>query len=211
MKRKDGDSKRRSQIAHAADGFSGRHWQGLGEEAVARSVRGNAYHQAGHAVVCCLLYGARVVKSASILPDSEKRGEVIRFSALPIPLTYRSPRDGRREPIPPDALVDAEGVFAYAGIAAEDLLAGRDEPADGGPGGQSAQTRAKETGADDRERLAKLASTLGRERPADRFFEAYWVEARRLLRQNWSSVERVAAALLEHGRLNGDRVDVLVL
>ena len=109
------------------------------------------------------------------------------------------------------ALVDAEGVFAYAGIAAEDLLAGRDEPADGGPGGESARTRVPATGDDDRERLAKLASTLGRERPADRFFEAYWEEARRLLRQNWSSVERVAAALLEHGRLNGDRVDVLVL
>ena len=75
----------------------------------------------------------------------------------------------------------------------------------------SARTRARATGGDDRERLAKLASTLGRERPVDRFFEAYWEEARRLLSQNWSSVERVAAALLEHGKLNGDRVDVLVL
>jgi hypothetical protein len=211
MKRKEGDSRRRSQIARGVGGFAGRHLQGLDDEAVAESVRGNAYHQAGHAVVCCLLYGARVVKSASIIADDEKLGEMIRFSALPIPLTYRSLRDGRREPIPPDALVDAEGVFAYAGIAAEDLLSGRGEPADDGPGGESARTRAKATGGDDRERLAKLASTLGRERPADRFFDAYWEEARRLLRENWSSVERVAAALLEHGKLNGDRVDVLVL
>jgi hypothetical protein len=205
-----GGSKRRNQIAQYVDTFPERHRQGRDDATVAELVRDNAYHQAGHVVVCCLLYGARVIKSATILPDDEKLGEVVRFSALPIPLTCRPSPEERRGPIPPDALVDAEGVFAYAGMAAEDLLAtqgGRDVAQ---ASGAEDRARPPARGSDDRHGLAKLASSLGRERPVDRFFEAYWEEARRLLRQNWDSVERVVAALLEHGRLSGDRIDRLV-
>lgn len=202
--------KHRRQIAQYVDTFPDRHRAGRDDASVAQMVRDNAYHQAGHAVVCCLLYGARVVKSASILPDDEKLGEVVRFSALPIPLSCRPSPEERRGRIPPDALVDAEGVFAYAGIAAEDLLAGRGEWEDPGTGDGGDRPWPAMRGSDDRHRLAKLASSLGCERPVDGFFEAYWEEARRLLRQNWDSVERVVAALLEHGRLSGERIDSLV-
>jgi hypothetical protein len=192
------------------DTFPERHREGRDDATIAELVRDNAYHQAGHAVVCCLLFGARVVKSASILPDDEKLGEVVRFSALPIPLTCRPSPEARRGPIAPDALVDAEGVFAYAGIAAEDLLFELGGWVDVRASGDDGRAWPPARGSDDRHRLAKLASSLGRERPVDRFFEAYWEEAQRLLRQHWDSVERLVSALLEHGRLGGDRVDSLV-
>ena len=205
-----GGSRHRNHIAQYVDTLPERYRQGLDDVTVAELVRDNVYHQAGHVVVCCLLYGARVIKSASILPDDEKLGEVVRFSALPIPLTCRPSPEERKGPIPPDALVDAEGVFAYAGIAAEDLRTARAGGAAAEASGGDDRARPAARGSDDRHRLAKLASSLGRERPVDRFFEAYWEEARRLLHQNWECVERVVAALLEHGRLSGERVDSLV-
>jgi len=191
-----------------------RYRRGIEREALAHFLRKRAFHEAGHAIVAVLLYGARVVKSVTISPGRSGPGCVQRFSALSIPITYRRPTArGERNPIPPDAIVDAEGVYRYAGTVAEQIVdAGRPfavaqwQPPLGHP------LACHLTSAmEDREELERTARTLAVERPADHYYDDYEREAERLLRAQWGAVERVAVGLLERGAMHGDRVDAAVL
>ena len=169
-----------------------------------------AHHEAGHAVICFVLYGERVIRSVEVFDRSGPSGRTATYSRLPIPIVCRppvgEPRRGNPAPVSKDAIVDAHGVLSYAGLAAEHLLEGDSD--DALPHG--AGIRSEERAMADREALAELAGTVGASRPADHFFPEYWEEARRLLRVHWRGVEELASVLQQQGSLNGDRVDALL-
>src|SRR5678815_1835658 len=80
-----------------------------------------AYREAGRATICEILYGPNVLKHAVIDPVAET-GEVVTFSGMPLPIDCRPPagrRRGEQVGVVPEKLIDAHGVFAYAGSAAE--------------------------------------------------------------------------------------------
>ena len=172
-----------------------------------------ARHEAGHVVICFVLYGEQVVKEVHLHSREGVRPHTTTYSRLPIPLVCRppsgAPRRGNPAPVSADAIVDAHGVLCYAGLAAEMLHAGIAPDTD--PAelmlsvDQAGRIRA------DREALAALARTIGVERPADEFIRAYWDEAIRLLVGSWHAVETVSQALAERGTLNGDRVDRMLV
>jgi hypothetical protein len=169
-----------------------------------------AHHEAGHAVICFVLYGEEVIRTVSVYDRNRVNGQTATFSRLPIPIVCRppvgEPRRGNPAPVSKDAIVDAHGVLSYAGLAAEHILEG-DPSAEGLA---SADVRSEERAMADREALATLAGTVGASRPAEHFFPEYWEEARRLLRVHWHGVQELAQVLEKHGSLNGDRVDTLL-
>lgn len=165
-----------------------------------------AHYQAGQAIICVTLFGARVVKHIGFGDDSADGSGFETYSRLPVPLSSRPPNHRRgedRKPIAVDGIVDAHGVLAYAGVAAVYAYLRAI--------GQSEDFDYRDSFPAPREALSKLASSIGLERPGDHFYEEYWDEARRLLETNWETVERVAEALVAHRSLNGNRVDALIL
>jgi hypothetical protein len=171
-----------------------------------------AYREAGRATICEILYGPNVLKHAVI--DAEAGdGEVVTFSGMPLPIDCRPPagrRRGEQVGVVPEKLIDAHGVFAYAGVAAERiaLRKGRFEGAD--VERELAWERWLGAARRGREELARIAKLLGLARPAEEFFEAYCEEAERLLAPVWSTVEELVEALLERRELKGHHVDRLV-
>jgi hypothetical protein len=153
-----------------------------------------------------------VLKHAVIDPI-QGDGEVVTFSGLPLPIDCQPPpgrRRGEQVGVMPEKLIDAHGVFAYAGIGAERiaLRKGRFEGVDlemdlPWEHWFGAARRA-------REELARIAKLLGLQRPSEEFYTAYCEEAERLLLPAWSTVEELADALLERRRLMGHHVDRLV-
>ncbi len=180
-----------------------------------------AYHEAGHAVVCFVLYGEQVIKSVSLYDREGISGHTSTYSRLPIPLVCRppmgAPRRGNPAPVSPDAILDAHGVWCYAGLAAEQLRS--DDGLDA-----SAGLRAQEARCDlatltpaqhrrcriDREGLAEMAGIMAATRSAEEFFMEYWREARRLLGRHWAAVDALAQELIDKTSLHGDRVDRVV-
>ncbi len=165
-----------------------------------------AHYQAGQAVICATLFGARVVKRLGLDDRPTDAPGFETYSRLPVPLSCRPPshrRGEERKPIPVEGIVDAHGVLAYAGVAAAHSYlqsVGRCEGFD-----------YRDAYPASREALSKLAASIGLERPADHFYEEYWDEARRLLDAHWEEVRRVTEALLTHRTLNGNRVDGLIM
>jgi len=184
-------------VGNDADEIAGAH---------ADAAVGQAHMRAGQAVVCVTLFGARVVKHLEITEDSESEAGFETYSRLPVPLTSRpnsNRRGDERKPIAVEAIVDAHGVLAYAGIAAAHAwLATRGEAEQPDP--RSANLAAREA-------LSKLASSIGVERPSDHFYDEYFEEAVRLLEGQWPVVQRVVEGLLTHQSLNGNRVDALIV
>lgn len=171
-----------------------------------------AYREAGRAAICEILYGPNVVKHALIDPEAGE-GEVVTFSGMPLPIDCRPPagrRRGESVGVVPEKLVDAHGIFAYAGIGAERiaLRKGRFE----GVHVESELVWDRWLGAArrGREELARIAKLLGLQRPAEEFYTAYCEESERLLLPVWSTVEELAAALLDRRQLMGHHVDRLV-
>ena len=126
--------------------------------------------------------------------------------------------------LPRDDMIEAHGIYCYAGLAAEVLLDaaehdreqrrrwGADRDASDGPAALTAVARRRSQAAlhGDRERLAAWASALGLDRPADRFVEGYWIQAAEMLRARWGAVEALAAALLDRTTISGEEVDLIV-
>jgi hypothetical protein len=173
-----------------------------------------AHHEAGHAVVCFLLYGEEVIKSVSVFTREGVKSETTTYSKLPIPMVCRppvgAPRRGNPAPVSADAIVDAHGVMTYAGLAAEELMAGSDSPDAGDVEPEWLTPEQHHRCIADREALSKLASIVGATRDVEHFFADYWREARRLLRAHWAGVEGLANELRERGDLHGERVDMLL-
>ena len=171
-----------------------------------------AYREAGRATICEILYGPNVLKHAVIDPE-EQEGEVVTFSGMPLPIDCRPPagrRRGERVGVVPDKLIDAHGVFAYAGVGAE-RIALRKERFDGADiEAELVWDRWLGAARRGREELAKTARLLGLERPAEEFYQAYCEEAERLLLPVWETVEELVEALLERHELLGHHVDRLV-
>ncbi len=165
-----------------------------------------AHMRAGQAVVCLTLFGVRVIKNLELTGDLGNEAGFETYSRLPVPLTSRpnsNRRGDERKPIATEAIVDAHGVLAYAGVAAgRAWLAGRGEAEPIEP--STAQLTARES-------LAKLASSIGVERPSEHFYDEYFDEAARLLEGQWAVVQRVVEGLLTHRALNGNRVDALII
>lgn len=171
-----------------------------------------AYREAGRATICEILYGPNVLKHAVI--DAEAgEGEVVTFSGMPLPIDCRPPagrRRGEQVGVVPEKLIDAHGVFAYAGIGAERiaLRRGRFAPID--VEAELVWERWMGAARRGREELQRIAKLLGLERPAEQFYAAYCEEAERLLEPVWNTVEELAEALLEKRELKGHHVDRLV-
>jgi len=171
-----------------------------------------AYREAGRATICEILYGPNVLKHAVIDPIAGE-GEVVTFSGMPLPIDCRPPpgrRRGEQVGVVPDKLIDAHGVFAYAGIGAERmaLRKGRIEGVDIEL--ELPWERWMGAARRGREDLARTAKLLGLERPAEEFYAAYCDEAERLLHPVWNTVEELTEALLERQELMGHHVDRLV-
>ena len=171
-----------------------------------------AYREAGRATICEILYGPNVLKHAII--DAENgEGEVVTFSGLPLPMDCRPPpgrRRGEQVGVVPEKLVDAHGVFAYAGIAAERIALRKERF----PGVELTfeldWNRWLGAARRGREELSRIAKLLGLSRPPEEFYMAYCEEAERLLEPVWHTVEELAEALLERRELMGHHVDRLV-
>lgn len=171
-----------------------------------------AYREAGRAAICEILYGPNVLKHAVI--DAEAGdGEVVTFSGLPLPTDCRPPpgrRRGEQVGVVPEKLVDAHGVFAYAGIASERiaLRKGRFEGVD--VAFELDWDRWLGAARRGREELSRIAKLLSLSRPSEEFYIAYCEESERLLLPVWNTVEELAEALLEKRELKGHHVDRMV-
>lgn len=171
-----------------------------------------AYREAGRATICEVLYGPNVLKHAII--DAEAgEGEVVTFSGLPLPMDCRPPpgrRRGEQVGVVPEKLVDAHGIFAYAGIASERiaLRKGCFEGAD--VESELVWDRWFGAARRGREELSRIAKLLSLSRPAEEFYAAYCEESERLLEPVWSTVVELAEALLDRRELMGHHVDRMV-
>jgi hypothetical protein len=171
-----------------------------------------AFREAGRATICEILYGPNVLKHAIIDPIANE-GEVVTYSGMPLPIDCRPPagrRRGEQVGVVPEKLIDAHGVFAYAGIGAERLALRRNHFDGADIESELLWERWLGSGRRDREELARIAKLLGLARPAEEFFAAYCEEAERLLEPVWSTVEELVEALLERRSLMGHHVDRLV-
>lgn len=165
-----------------------------------------AHYQAGQAVICITLFGARVIKNTALSNDPTDNSGFETYSRLPMPLSCKPPTHRRgedRKPIAVEGIVDGHGVLAYSGVAAVYECLRRVG------GSEDFDYHGYDRTA--REGLSKLASSIGLERPCDHFYQEYWDEALRLLETHWDTVERVAVALVTHQSLNGNRMDELIL
>lgn len=171
-----------------------------------------AFREAGRATICEILYGPNVLKHAVI--DAEAgEGEVVTFSGLPLPIDCRPPpgrRRGEQVGVVPEKLVDAHGIFAYAGIASERLALRKGRIAEIDLDFELAWERWLGAARRGREELSRIARLLGLERPVEEFYTAYCEESERLLEPVWNTVEELAEALLERRELKGHHVDRLV-
>jgi len=121
-------------------------------------------------VICFVLYGDAVIKNVELQSSEAPRGRTSTYSRLPIPIVCRPPagetRRGNPAPVSADAIVDAHGVLSYAGMVGEHLHLGiaDDEP------GEEPEISLAPAAMVDRETLARIAKTIGLDRPADHFF-----------------------------------------
>lgn len=171
-----------------------------------------AYREAGRATICEILYGPNVLKHAIIDPIAET-GEVVTFSGMPLPIDCRPPagrRRGEQVGVVPEKLIDAHGVFAYAGIAAERSALRRGRFAGVPIEAELVWERWFASARRAREELARMSKLLGLSRPSEEFYVAYCEEAERLLDPAWSTVEELAEALLDRRELMGHHVDRMV-
>jgi hypothetical protein len=140
-----------------------------------------AYREAGRATICEILYGPNVLKHAVIDPEAGE-GEVVTFSGLPLPMDCRPPagrRRGEQVGVVPEKLVDAHGVFAYAGIGAERIALRKNRFVGADIEAELTWDRWLGAARRGREELARIAKLLGLERPVEEFYAAYCEEARR--------------------------------
>ncbi len=171
-----------------------------------------AYREAGRATICEILYGPNVLKHAII--DAEAgEGEVVTFSGLPLPIDCRPPpgrRRGEQVGVVPEKLIDAHGVFAYAGIASERIALRKERFGEVDLEMELDWGRWMGAARRGREELSRIAKLLSLSRPPEEFYMAYCEEAERLLEPVWHTVEELAEALLERRELKGHHVDRLV-
>ncbi|MAG33391.1 MAG: hypothetical protein CL908_21150 [Deltaproteobacteria bacterium] len=171
-----------------------------------------AYREAGRATICEILYGPNVLKHAVIDVEAGE-GEVVTFSGLPLPIDCRPPpgrRRGEQVGVVPEKLIDAHGVFAYAGIGSERIALRRGRFEDVDLSAELAWDRWMGAARRGREELSRIAKLLGLSRPMEEFYIAYCEEAERLLEPVWNTVDELAEALIERRELKGHHVDRLV-
>ena len=176
-----------------------------------------AHHQAGHALVCFVLYGAEVVRNVALGPAPDGAPAIETYSRLPIPLSCRpvpgKPRRGHAAPVSSEAILDAHGVLSCSGAVAECLLDGLDSPKDSSPGLLEGERLSRFTR--DVEKHHALARMLGMPdlsaQSGPNFVSAYWDEAFRLLSTSWAGVQWVAGELLERGSISGAQLDSMLV
>ena len=183
--------------------------------ALERVTNAATIHEAGHTVVCFLLYGEHVVKGLAV--QEEAQPGIPTYSLMPVPISCRPPagvpRRGTPAPVSVDGIVDAYGVMTYAGLAAESLWSARGEARRARPAPpdlQMSEAPVRERALADRGELQRLADLVGAERQAGLFYREYWDEALRLLRSQWEAVSALSDLLAKHRSLNGERVDELL-
>jgi ATP-dependent Zn protease len=152
-----------------------------------RVERLTAYHEAGHAVVAHLC-GRRVTR-LEIVGDAEHTGACHS-------LTFPPERNRPVDPALPNVDLEARILCTCAGIVAESIVTG---------------DTGWDESSEDLDRAVRLSiRLLGDCSRVVRYLEAVRSHAEDLLRYNWSSVEALAAALMQRKALNeGEIQDVL--
>ncbi len=183
--------------------------------AIERIPNAATIHEAGHTVVCFVLYGEHVVKGLALCDEAQPG--IPTYSLMPVPISCRPPagvpRRGTPAPVSVDGIVDAYGVMTYAGLAAESLFAANGEARRARPAPPDLEMEppfVRERAIADRTELQRLAALVGAERHSTHFYREYWEESLRLLRANWDAVDELSELLAEHRSLNGERVDELL-
>jgi ATP-dependent Zn protease len=149
-----------------------------------------AYHEAGHAVMGCVL--GRYPQSVDIVRDTHGNAGHTRFEADYPPCMKRwfDDSDEKRRYLRVRVLID------FASTVAHDLKC-PDRPQDSGD--QQDYQRAKQI----------IEESISWDTDYDGYLERLKIEARKYLITNWASVEAVATALLRNNTLS--RVEIVDL
>ena len=152
-----------------------------------------AYHEAGHVVAAHVL--GLDITGVTIVPGEESFGRYLGHAGVPVDyaLVYNSDLA--------DDYLERQLVCYYAGAVAEEVLTG--EPVDWRPGGHynsdwngSANCVVELAGYDE-EKQAQVS-------------ESGWMKAQTIMAENWDKVRTLAEALIEHGKMDPDRVESLL-
>jgi ATP-dependent Zn protease len=152
-----------------------------------------AYHEAGHVVAAHIL--GLDMTGVTIVPGEESFGRYLGQAGVPVDyaLVYNSDLA--------DDYLECQLVCYYAGAVAEEHLTG--ERVDWGPGGpynsdwQGSADCVVELAGRDLEKQGQVS-------------EAGWMRAQTIMAENWDKVRTLAEALIEHGKMDSDRVESLL-
>jgi len=153
-----------------------------------------AYHEAGHVVAAHVL-GLDIT---GVNIDSGEETVVRYLGQAGIPVDYARVYDSDRA----DDYVERQLVCYYAGAAAEEVLT--EEPVEWGHRGYY---RSDWNGSADC--VVELAGYD--EEKQQQVSETGWMKAHTIMTENWDKVRTLAEALIEHGKVDGDRVERLLI
>ena len=152
-----------------------------------------AYHEAGHVIAAHVL--GLDITDVTIVPGEES---VVRYlGQAGVPVDYAQVYDSDRA----DDYLERQLICYYAGAAAEEALTG--EPVDWGPGGRfnsdwnGSADCVVELAGHDLEKQGQVS-------------KSGWMKAQTIMAENWAKVRTLGEALVEHGKLDGDRVQSLL-
>lgn len=149
------------------------------------SSEATAYHEAGHAVLSCVL--GRPIRKVTVIAEDDFLGKVTGFSRPSLYRRLEVGQDGWKLAIP-------RMMILFGGPLAEEFFAGR---------------RNRRGAGYDNDAISDIAiSACGSSEEASCFVR--WVETKTasVLRNptNWAAVRHVAASLMAHGELGGEEV-----
>jgi hypothetical protein len=152
-----------------------------------------AYHEAGHVVAAQVLG----LDTTGVTIVSGEESLVRYLGQAGVPVDYALVYDSDRA----DDYLERQLVCYYAGAVAEEVLTG--EPVDWGPGGyydsdwNGSADCVVELAGHDLEKQGQVS-------------ESGWMKAQTIMAENWEKVGTLAETLIEHGKLDGDRVGSLL-
>lgn len=139
-----------------------------------------AYHEAGHAVMACLVDAAFPSASAQVEEENENRVVAGMIKGHTDPTFMNTPRDALQSRV----------RIALAGEAAVSILEDRS-----GPDWERLSM------IDRRAVLVFLTPLSTKPRDFDKLYRQFWKDTRLCVQKRWTSVEEVADALLSRGTL----------
>jgi len=163
-----------------------------------RKLEATAYHEAGHAVVCAMLDNG--LHSATINPTDAAAG--ITTSIMPRNIR-RKLRDEEHDDPRLAQWIEHRVIVILAGTAAQR----RAFPKMQWKYGHGFNGSQPVTPRTDAQNACRLIYVLhGEGELADCYYKYLQAKTKSLVDRHWGAIERVAAALLEHGKLSAEEV-----